>query len=350
MSQAECNGITGAVSANLPVLMVMVAFSTIALYNVLELNVIIFATFKRRKGLYFWSFIVATWGIVPHTVGFIFKFFDITSVWWAPVLLVAVGWPAMVSGQSLVLYSRLHLVVRDEKRIRWVLYLIIFDAIVVGIPDTTLAFLTNRPAAHASIVSAFTIFDKVQVGIFFVQESIISGLYIYETVRLLGPAGEITRDPFRKLLVHLILVNILVLVFDATLLGTEYSGNFEIQTTYKSAIYSIKLKIEFSVLNRLVSIVKNKGFALGNSSNNTNSYPLNDFTHVASPTTRSGSVGNIFKDDQQPRVTTTEFLSGPADSNSQTMNRRQQGETKDAGRSMPASESQVQLSEEYQHS
>lgn len=256
----------------------------------------------------------------------------------------------MVSGQSLVLYSRLHLVVRIEERIRWVLYLIIFDAIVVGIPDMILAFLTNRPAAHASVVSAFVIFDKVQVGIFFVQESIISGLYIYETVRLLGPAGEITQDPFRKLLVHLILVNILVLVFDATLLGTEYSGNFEIQTTYKSAIYSIKLKVEFSVLNRLVSIVKNKGFTFGNSSHNTNSLALNDFTNIVSSTTRSGSVGNIFKDDQQPRVKTTEFFSGPPDWNDQTINGRKTGETRDAGKPIPVSESQVELSEEYQHS
>ncbi|KUJ11185.1 uncharacterized protein LY89DRAFT_556551, partial [Mollisia scopiformis] len=238
------------------ILMTMVAFSAIALYNVLELNVIIFATFRCRKGLYFWSFIVATWGIVPHTVGFIFKFFAVTSVWWAPLVLVSVGWFAMVSGQSVVLYSRLHLVVRNYERIRWVLYMIIFNAVVLGIPDMILAFFTNRPNAQASVVNAFTIFDKVQVSIFFVQECIISGLYIYETVRLLRPAEDIGRNPLRKLLVHLILVNVLVLIFDATLLGTEYSGNWEIQTTYKPAIYSIKLKIEFSVLNRLVSIVK----------------------------------------------------------------------------------------------
>lgn len=91
MSQAESHGITGAVSVDVPVMMVMVAFSTIALYNVLELNVIIFTTFKRRKGLYFWSFVVATWGIVPHTVGFILKFFGITSAWWAPLILISVG-------------------------------------------------------------------------------------------------------------------------------------------------------------------------------------------------------------------------------------------------------------------
>src|SRR5271156_2539055 len=109
MSQVQNNGITGTVNASLPVLMTMVAFSTIALYNVIELNAIIFTTFKRRQGLYFWSFIVATWGIVPHTIGFIVSFFDVTSVWWAPLILISFGWFAMVSGQSMVLYSRLHI-------------------------------------------------------------------------------------------------------------------------------------------------------------------------------------------------------------------------------------------------
>ncbi|CZR58880.1 uncharacterized protein PAC_08772 [Phialocephala subalpina] len=344
------HGLTGGVSVDLPVLTVMVAFSTIALYNVLELNVIIFATFKRRKGLYFWSFIVATWGIVPHTVGFIFKFFDVTSVWWAPLMLVSPGWFAMVSGQSLVLYSRLHLVVRSGERIRWVLYLIIFNAIVVGIPDMILAFLTNRPGAPASIVNAFSIFDKTQVTIYFVQESIISALYIYETVRLLGPGQGIAQNPYRKLLRHLILINILVLVFDATLLGTEYSGNFEIQTTYKPAIYSVKLKIEFSVLNRLVSIVKNKEFAsLSNPSHNTNSLPLHDFTNTAHYTTaHNGSMGDSIKDDEQPRVMTTELVSGPTDWNDQAMRGGRIGETRDAEREIRVSESQVQLAAEYQ--
>ncbi|KAL6402651.1 hypothetical protein AUP68_14105 [Ilyonectria robusta] len=44
-----------------PIGLAMVSF--IALYNVIELNVIIFFIFKRKSGLYFWSFFFATWGI-----------------------------------------------------------------------------------------------------------------------------------------------------------------------------------------------------------------------------------------------------------------------------------------------
>lgn len=43
----------------------IVAFVSIALYNVIDLLCIIFTRFKRRSGLYFMSFYVATGGIPP---------------------------------------------------------------------------------------------------------------------------------------------------------------------------------------------------------------------------------------------------------------------------------------------
>lgn len=51
----------------------VVAFLSIALYNVIELAFIIYATFKKRSGLYFWSFVIATCGILPSCVGWLLK-------------------------------------------------------------------------------------------------------------------------------------------------------------------------------------------------------------------------------------------------------------------------------------
>jgi hypothetical protein len=320
MVNEEDSGLTGGVNAGLPILMTMGAFLTISLYNIIELTVIIFTTFKQRAGLYFWSFIVATWGIAPHAVGFTFKFFRVISTESISVTLVAIGWVAMVTGQSLVLYSRLHLVVLDANRIRWVLYMIIFDAIVFHIPTIVLAYGANS-SNPKPFVNIFSIYDKIQIAIFFIQESIISVIYIYETVRLLAPAGEVTRKPIRQLLLHLILVNLVVLLFDITLLGIQYSGHYEIQTTYKAAVYSIKLKIEFSVLNRLVSVVQNQELSLGNpSSSCNNSYPFNAFTSGNSTQSNTLSSANYgvfvqmddscppLKDGEQGRASTMELV------------------------------------------
>ncbi|CAN9441590.1 unnamed protein product [Alternaria alternata] len=80
MAKEEDVGVVGGVNASFPILMTMVAFLSIALYNVIELTFLVFAIFKKRSGLYFWSFVVATWGIAPHAVGFILKFFQVTTL------------------------------------------------------------------------------------------------------------------------------------------------------------------------------------------------------------------------------------------------------------------------------
>jgi hypothetical protein len=257
MAKEQDSGVVGGVSVRLPILMTMVAFLAIALYNVIEVTFLIFAVFKQRNGLYFWSFIIATWGIAPHGIGFILKFFQVTTLDLLSSTIVGVGWACMVIGQSVLLYSRLHLVVRDKTRIRWVLYMIIFNGIVLGVPLFTLAMGANSKQS-SRFLPGFLIYDKVQIVVISVQETIISGIYIYQTVLLLGGDGAKSHKPIQKLLRHLIIVNIVVLVFDITLLAVQFSGHYEIQTTYKTAVYSVKLKIEFSVLNRLVSIIKHK--------------------------------------------------------------------------------------------
>ncbi|KAK7184370.1 hypothetical protein DPSP01_006395 [Paraphaeosphaeria sporulosa] len=257
MVKKEDVGIVGGVNVGLPVLMTMGAFLSIALYNVIEITVLIFIVFKQRKGMYFWSCLTANWGIVPHAVGFILKFFQVTTLDLLSSAIIGVGWACMVIGQSVVLYSRLHLVVQDKTKIRWVLCMIVFNGVVLGCPLIILALGTNSKQS-ARFLPGFLIYDKVQIVVVSVQETIISIIYIYETVHLLGPGGGSSSRPLKKLLMHLIFVNVMVLVFDITLLAVQFSGHYELQTTYKTAVYSVKLKMEFSVLNRLVRIVKHK--------------------------------------------------------------------------------------------
>ncbi|OJD35958.1 uncharacterized protein BKCO1_14000159 [Diplodia corticola] len=262
------DGVTGAANVSMPILMTMAGFLAISFYNVVELFVIIFTTFKQRHGLYFWSFIVATAGIAPHALGFVLKFFGVVpdSLWWLPVALVAVGFPAMVTGQSAVLYSRLHLVMHDERKLRCVLALVVFDGVVMSAPLIALAFGANSPHP-APFLRAFTAWDKVQIAVFAAQEIAISVLYIHATAQLLRPqeAGPDSASgrALRRILVHLVVVNAVVLAFDVTLLGVQYSNQYEIQTTYKGAVYSIKLKLEFSVLNNLIGVIKDKDLSFG---------------------------------------------------------------------------------------
>merc|ERR1711977_706240 len=121
---------------------------------------IMLTTFKSRCGLYFWSFIAATAGILPYGIGFLLKFFTLTSIRWIPVALVGTGLVGIVTGQSLVLYSRLHLIVRDSRTLRWVLTMIIFDAIVFHIPTMIMAFGVDSPHSER-FLPVFLIYDKI---------------------------------------------------------------------------------------------------------------------------------------------------------------------------------------------
>ncbi|KAL2175259.1 uncharacterized protein P884DRAFT_262401 [Thermothelomyces heterothallicus CBS 202.75] len=75
--------------------------------------------------------------------------------------------------------------------------------------------------------------------------------------------GDSTR---RRLMTHLVLVNVIIVVLDITILALEYAGLYAVQTAYKGFVYSIKLKIEFSILNRLVEMTQ------GGSSGHDSSY------------------------------------------------------------------------------
>lgn len=55
---------------------------------------------------------------------------------------------------------------------------------------------------------------------------------------------------------HLIYTNVLVVFLDISLLGMSYSPFFYVQAAYKPCVYGVKLRVEFSILNRLVQTLR----------------------------------------------------------------------------------------------
>jgi hypothetical protein len=75
----------------------------LALYNAVELIVLVFVTFNRYKGLYFWSLIIAGFGVIPYALGFLIKFFQLLdpnqNVGYVAVFFLTIGWYMMISGK-----------------------------------------------------------------------------------------------------------------------------------------------------------------------------------------------------------------------------------------------------------
>lgn len=72
----------------------------IAMYNSIELLVIIFYTRRQRQGLYFGSLLVSNCGITVLAVGIVLHDFGLVAVHIVAVIIQLVGWTAMVGGQS----------------------------------------------------------------------------------------------------------------------------------------------------------------------------------------------------------------------------------------------------------
>src|ERR1700743_321493 len=91
-------GITGGSEGHSLALKVIIAFCLgLSIYNVLELQILIFGTFQCFKGLYFWSLGVSGLGIIPYSVGFLFKYFSVLKGGgkWFSMFLLGVGWYPM---------------------------------------------------------------------------------------------------------------------------------------------------------------------------------------------------------------------------------------------------------------
>lgn len=270
-------GYRGGIRVTLPVVMTIAGFFAVAIYNVIEINVEIFFTFRKYTGLYFWSLIFASWGIVIHSIGFLLLFFQLCKNNYVNIAIITLGGVPMVIGQSVVLYSRLHLIIDDKRKIRWVRNMIISSFFLFTVPPTVLNFGSNSPHPQP-FLRPFQIYEKIALFGFSTQEIIISGLYLWEARKMLRLMMLDGGGRSSRVMRHLIYINILVILMDITIIGTELGGAHEIQTTYKSAVYSVKLKLEFPVLGQLRSLVRRNEYTYDSPSG-----PISHLTSGAIP-------------------------------------------------------------------
>lgn len=254
---SDVHGIVAGLETSFPIAMLMSALLSIAFFCVLELFVWIFSTFRQRRGLYFWSLIVATSGIALNGLGYTLKFFQVTTEDLFSVTLVCLGWTCMVTGQSIVLYSRLHLVVSNDKLLRTTLILIVINALAIHVPVTALVYGVNSPEPDR-FVKPYEIYERAQLIVFALQEAFMSGLYIYYAKDVLTTLDEVRKRPRQAVMKQLIYINMILMVLDSILIGLQFAGFYEVQTSLKPAIYGLKLKLEFNVLNQLLQATRDR--------------------------------------------------------------------------------------------
>lgn len=90
LAKRTTQGVIGALPYSPVQYCILAAGSAIAWAYTIELDLLVFYTFRRRTGLYFWSLLISSWGCALHALGFIFKFLVGTS-WQIDLPFIEIG-------------------------------------------------------------------------------------------------------------------------------------------------------------------------------------------------------------------------------------------------------------------
>src|SRR4051812_6232143 len=98
--------------------------------------------------------------------------------------------------------------------------------------------------------------QRTQVTVFFIQELILGAIYLFQTWRLLKSSQIFGQERARQVLKRLIYANTFIIFLDIGLLCVAHTGTLipGVWAPYKGFAYSVKLKIEFVILNQLKEI------------------------------------------------------------------------------------------------
>lgn len=168
--------------------------------------------------------------------------------------------------------------------------MIIINWFISNVPTSVFVFGSSS-ANPGPYLKPYDIWERVQLSLYFVQELIISGVYIYEVRHILQDKTLVEAEARKKsvgsifsvqglgrrwkttasrlVLKHLILINLLIVVLDVSLLVAEYIGHYEIQVVYKvcNSIMPWFMQCEELTLHRRWSTPSNSSW---NSKSSTN--------------------------------------------------------------------------------
>lgn len=142
--------------------LIVLTTAAVSVYNGFELLLMIFSRFKDWHSLLFISLTIATCGVIPYFVGFTCEYFRVVP-YWASMLLSTIGWIALITGQAVVLYSRLGLIVNSTRILKFVKWMIIIDAIIFHTPTTVVQYTKIYGPHQATSARALYYIEKIQM-------------------------------------------------------------------------------------------------------------------------------------------------------------------------------------------
>jgi MFS family permease len=217
-----------------------------------ELFILLIVTFKQYNRVYVWSILITIIGVILYTTAILFVNFENNASPVAIVTILNTGVVASLLGYLLVLWSRLHLVIGHKPRLlKGILVLVIFSSLTSA--AITFAIGYGLDYRHPKSFYVRKLVHSIQGFVFAAQETIISGVYIYQTARFLK-SGYAFR--VRKIVGTLVIIQFVCIGLNAGFIVISYTKGVRLAAVFQPMEITIKLRLEFVVLNQLKSLVK----------------------------------------------------------------------------------------------
>ncbi|KAL8994995.1 MAG: hypothetical protein Q9169_005194 [Polycauliona sp. 2 TL-2023] len=230
-----------------------IAAHAMTLLLVVGINVHIHHVFQRRRGVYFWAMQIGSLGCFVDVIALMVRNFVHNSVrvWPLYTLLATVSWAVYTVAQLVVLYSRLHLVMRNERIQHYVfLSICVFSPILI-ITDWVVIWASWNPASSHRWSVATAIVERIaQLG-FSIIEVTINVLYASSLIQTLRLKASVRQ---RRVMWDLLGVNALAILLDILNIILVYVNRVGISRPFQTLTYSLKLRLEFIVLNQLMAV------------------------------------------------------------------------------------------------
>lgn len=192
---------------------------------------------------------MASWGVILLTVSFDLTFFDQQPG--GAQVLTGIGWVAMVTGFSMILYSRLHLVLYNRKHLRILLAIILVDAFLFHLPVIVSDYVKGEKGTKL-----YWVVSKMEI-VFCAQEFFLSTLYTYLYWKLFR--DETSKKEMRTTFYLLIAAQLAILSNDIVLSALLYCSVFIPRMMILPFTSALKIRIELLVLNRLADFGQHNG-------------------------------------------------------------------------------------------
>jgi hypothetical protein len=162
------------------------AFVSLGLATCLSMLVFVAMTFRRRSGLYFWSFVGLTLTQFSYNLGLVLEYWAIDErrSWTAWIFLVP-GYAFFPLFEDLVFYSRLSLLMANRRTLKYVLAASLCEVALVELPTAILS-AGARYLPKSGFTPAFNIFWRLEACAYVTTDMAFCLVYIFHVRQMWG--------------------------------------------------------------------------------------------------------------------------------------------------------------------